>query len=61
LPLGEEKDFVGVADLVTEKADVYHDDQSGSSRRWRCPPEIQERPHLARHAGRDGARRATRT
>jgi elongation factor G len=26
---------VGVADLVTEKADVYHDDQSGSSRRWR--------------------------
>src|SRR2546428_7259478 len=29
IPLGEEKGFVGVADLLTEKADVYSDDQSG--------------------------------
>src|SRR6058998_824010 len=29
IPLGEEKGFVGVADLVVNKADVYHDDQSG--------------------------------
>ena len=29
IPLGEEKGFVGVADLVTDKADVYADDGSG--------------------------------
>src|SRR5687767_2233319 len=29
IPLGEEKGFVGVADLLTGRADVYADDQSG--------------------------------
>lgn len=42
LPLGEEKGFVGVADLVTEKADVYHDDQSGKFEAVALPPEVQE-------------------
>jgi elongation factor G len=42
LPLGEEKHFVGVADLVTEKADVYHDDQSGRFEAVALPPEVQD-------------------
>ena len=42
IPLGEEKAFVGVADLVTGKADVYHDDQSGKFEAVEVPAEIKE-------------------
>jgi elongation factor G len=42
LPLGEEKGFVGVADLVTDKADVYADDASGKFQAVAVPPEVTE-------------------
>ena len=42
IPLGEEKGFVGVADLVAEKADVYADDQSGKFQAVDVPPEVKE-------------------
>ena len=42
IPLGEEKGFVGVADLLTEKADVYSDDQSGKFQAVELPAEVQE-------------------
>jgi elongation factor G len=41
-PLGEEKGFVGVADLLTGKADVYSDDQSGKFQAVDLPPEVKE-------------------
>ena len=42
IPLGEEKGFVGVADLVTDKADVYADDGSGKFQQVAVPPEVAE-------------------
>ncbi len=42
IPLGEEKGFVGVADLLTEKADVYADDASGKFQAVELPPEVRE-------------------
>src|SRR2546428_79740 len=42
IPLGEEKGFVGVADLLTEKADVYSDDQSGKFQAVDVPAEVRE-------------------
>jgi elongation factor G len=42
IPLGEEKGFVGLADLVTERADVFSDDQSGQFRAVDLPPEVRE-------------------
>src|SRR5258708_17935608 len=48
IPLGEEKGFVGVADLVANKADVYHDDQSGKFEAVDLPPEIKEAAATAR-------------
>ena len=42
IPLGEEKGFVGVADLLTEKADVYSDDQSGKYQAVDLPAEVRE-------------------
>jgi elongation factor G len=42
IPLGEEKGFVGVADLVVGKADVYHDDQSGKFEAVEVPAEIKD-------------------
>jgi elongation factor G len=42
VPLGEEKGFVGVADLLTEKADVYADDQSGKFQAVDLPAEVKE-------------------
>jgi elongation factor G len=42
VPLGEEKGFVGVTDLLTEKADVYTDDQSGRFQAVDVPPEFRE-------------------
>jgi elongation factor G len=42
IPLGEEKGFVGVADLVTEKADVYSDDGSGKFQAVDVPPEVAD-------------------
>jgi elongation factor G len=41
-PLGEEKDFVGVADLLTEKADVYSNDQSGKFQAVDLPADVRE-------------------
>ncbi len=41
-PLGEERGFVGVADLLTEKADVYHDDQSGKYEAVDVPAEVRD-------------------
>jgi elongation factor G len=42
VPLGEEKGFVGVADLVADKADVYTDDASGKFQQVDVPPEVAE-------------------
>jgi elongation factor G len=42
IPLGEEKRFVGVADLLSEKADVYSDDQSGKFQAVDLPAEVRE-------------------
>ncbi len=42
IPLGEEKGFVGVTDLLTEKADVYNDDQSGKFQAVEVPAEHRE-------------------
>ena len=42
IPLGEERGFVGVADLVSGKADVYTDDQSGKFQAVDVPPEVSE-------------------
>jgi elongation factor G len=42
VPLGEEKGFVGVAELVSGKADVYKDDQSGKFESVDVPPEVAE-------------------
>ncbi|HEY7510838.1 MAG TPA: elongation factor G [Vicinamibacteria bacterium] len=42
VPLGEEGGFVGLADLVTGNAVVFHDDQSGKSKPVDVPPEAQE-------------------
>ena len=48
LPLGEEKGFVGVADLLREKADVYADDQSGGFKEVDLPEGIREAERAAR-------------
>src|SRR4029079_3139518 len=40
IPLGEEKAFVGVADLIAGKADVYHDDQSGKLEGVDVPADV---------------------
>jgi elongation factor G len=42
VPLGEEKGFVGVADLLTEKADVYADDQSGTFQAVELPESVRD-------------------
>jgi elongation factor G len=42
MPLGEEKGFGGVADLVLNKADMYHDDQSGKFEVVDLPKDVQE-------------------
>lgn len=42
MPLGEEKAFVGVVDLVADRADVYKDDQSGHYEAVDVPPEVKE-------------------
>jgi elongation factor G len=42
IPLGEERGFVGVADLVSGKADVYSDDQSGKFQAVDVPAEVKE-------------------
>jgi elongation factor G len=41
-PLGEEKGFVGVADLLSEKADVYADDASGKFQAVDLPADVRE-------------------
>jgi elongation factor G len=41
VPLGEEKGFVGVADLLIGKADVYTDDQSGKFQAVEVPNEVK--------------------
>jgi elongation factor G len=42
IPLGEEKGFVGLAELVSERADVYESDQSGKFKTVDVPAEVQE-------------------
>ncbi len=42
VPLGEEKGFVGVTDLLTEKADIYTEDQSGKFQAVDVPEELRE-------------------
>jgi len=42
IPLGEEKGFVGIAELVGEKADVYESDQSGKFKSVDVPSEVQD-------------------
>jgi len=41
LPLGEEKGFVGVADLLANRADVYTDDLSGKFQTVEVPNEVK--------------------
>jgi elongation factor G len=41
IPLGEEKGFVGVADLLANRADVYADDQSGKFDQVDVPNETK--------------------
>jgi elongation factor G len=41
IPLGEEKGFVGVADLLANRADVYKDDQSGHFEQVDVPNETK--------------------
>jgi elongation factor G len=41
IPLGEEKAFVGLTDLLTEKADVYSDDLSGKYQAVEVPAEFR--------------------
>jgi elongation factor G len=48
IPLGEEKAFVGVADLIREKADVYKDDQSGAYEAVELPAAVREAEKAAR-------------
>jgi elongation factor G len=42
IPLGEERGFVGVADILTERADVYTDDASGKFQTVDLPPEVKD-------------------
>ncbi|HSB61377.1 MAG TPA: GTP-binding protein, partial [Vicinamibacteria bacterium] len=42
IPVGEEKGFTGVADLLTEKADVYAGDQTGKYQAVDVPAELRE-------------------
>ncbi len=49
VPLAEEKDFRGVADLETDKADVYADDQSGRFEQTEVPEALKE-AEAAAHA-----------
>ncbi|HWW93731.1 MAG TPA: elongation factor G [Vicinamibacteria bacterium] len=42
IPLGEEKGFVGVTDLLGEKSDVYSEDQSGKFQAVEVPAEFRE-------------------
>ncbi len=42
MPLAEEKDFSGVAELETDKADVYADDQSGKFQQTEVPAGLKE-------------------
>ena len=41
IPLGEEKAFVGVADLLANRADVYTNDQSGKFQQVEVPDETK--------------------
>jgi elongation factor G len=42
MPLAEEKDFSGVAELETDKADLYADDLSGKFQQTDVPPGLKE-------------------
>jgi elongation factor G len=42
VPLAEEKDFTGVAELETDKADVYTSDQSGKFQQTEVPADLKE-------------------
>ncbi len=48
IPLGEEKGFVGVADLLAGNADVYSDDTSGKFQTVDVPAEVKEAAKAAR-------------
>ncbi len=48
VPLGEEKGFVGVIDLVANKADVYKDDQSGGRQTVDVPADLRAAADEAR-------------
>ena len=55
IPLGEEKGFVGVADLLANRADVYRDDQSGQFQQVDVPNETKDAAQAAlRQARGDG-------
>jgi elongation factor G len=48
LPLGEEKDFRGIVDLVREKALIYADDASGELQESEIPEALREKAAKAR-------------
>ncbi len=48
LPIGEEKDFVGVVDLVAEKVITYAKDASGKAETGEVPPDLKEAVTAAR-------------
>jgi elongation factor G len=47
IPLGEEKGFVGVADLLANRADVYTDDLSGKFQAVDVPGEVKDAAQAA--------------
>ena len=50
LPIGEEKSFRGVVDLVAEKAYVYQTDGSGKFTESAIPPDMADAAQAAREA-----------
>ena len=61
LPIGAEKDFKGVIDLVRMKAYTYASDGDGKGKEGEIPADLSRRsPEGARSADRDGGRRQRR-
>jgi len=48
IPLAEEKDFLGIADLLGQQAETYKDDQSGALETSEIPASHQEAARAAR-------------
>jgi translation elongation factor EF-G len=60
LPIGEERDFSGVVDLVSMKAYTNASDGSGKSAKARCRRHGRRREQRARRADREWLPRPTK-